>query len=415
MSSSTASPAPAAGPDARLDAAFERLAELQGQRNAIDAEIVDVVAELEADELWKHTGARSLAACVAWKAGSSMANARSLAAIAERREEFPRCVAALAEGQLSADQVGVIAARAPEGSDEHYAQLASAATVAQLQTALKMAPRPKAEPAPQPERFVDRFHDDEYSYLKAKLLHDEGQVFEQALRSHMDALVAAWKRDHGERDEASPEAPPFPTLADAFMRLIELGWDADVAARPHGQRTTVIMHYDVEERMAQFHLGPTLTEAERRYYACDATFEVWFERDGQVIGCGRQSREIPRRLRRALERRQSSCVVPGCGASHGLHAHHLWHWEDGGPTELWNLVLACPYHHRLHHQGLIIIAGPARAPTVRTKDKQVMVGSSLARPPTEPRPDVAPYAGPTGERADWKWYVPPRPPPGGDN
>ncbi|KAA1234646.1 HNH endonuclease, partial [Mycobacterium simiae] len=66
---------------------------------------------------------------------------------------------------------------------------------------------------------------------------------------------------------------------------------------------------------------------------------------------------INRRLRRALEHRQPSCAVPGCGATRGLHAHHVRHWEDGGPTELANLVLVCPYHHRLHHRGGITITG----------------------------------------------------------
>ena len=32
---------------------------------------------------------------------------------------------------------------------------------------------------------------------------------------------------------------------------------------------------------------------------------------------------------------------------------------------------------------------------------------SVARPPTGPPPQAPPYAGPTGERAQWKWYDPP--------
>ncbi len=115
------------------------------------------------------------------------------------------------------------------------------------------------------------------------------------------------------------------------MRLVEAGWDAEAARRPHGQHTTVVMHLDVKERIAALHLGPLLSEAERRYLMCDATCEVWFERDGQVIGSGRATRLISRRLRRALEYRHRTCAVPGCGATRGLHAHHIRHWEDGGP------------------------------------------------------------------------------------
>jgi hypothetical protein len=32
------------------------------------------------------------------------------------------------------------------------------------------------------------------------------------------------------------------------------------------------------------------------------------------------------------------------------NAHHLWHWCDGGPTDLSNLALLCPRHHTIVHQ-----------------------------------------------------------------
>ena len=197
------------------------------------------------------------------------------------------------------------------------------------------------------------------------------------------------------------------------MALVEAGWDADAARRPHGQHTTVVMHVDVKDRIAALHLGPLLTESERRYLTCDATCEVWFQRDGQVIGAGRATRVINRRLRRALEHRHPTCAVPGCGATRGLHAHHIRHWEDGGPTELDNLVLVCPYHHRLHHRGVITITGPAHQLVVTDSEGRQLSAGSLARPPTKPPPAVPPYRGPIGERADWWWYEPfqPQPPP----
>ena len=161
----------------------------------------------------------------------------------------------------------------------------------------------------------------------------------------------------------SEQAPPFPDGVDAFMSLIEAGWDTEVAARPHGQHTTVVVHVDVEKPVAALHLGPALTADDRRYLLCDATCEVWFERHGRPIGVGRATRTISRRLRRALEHRDQTCVVPGCGATRGLHAHHLVHWENGGATELSNLVLLCPFHHRMHHRGGITITGPAETAT----------------------------------------------------
>ena len=398
-------------PDQRLEVLFEQLAELAGQRNAIDGRIVDIVAELDRDELCGATGARSVAALVAWKLGASSANAHTITTIAGRLEQFPRCAQGMREGQLSLDQVGVIAARAAEGSDEHYAQLAAVATVNQLRTAVKLEPRPDPEPRPEPQRSITTTATEVSTSWRITLPHDEAALFDAALKSHHDALIGEWKADHD--TGGTEQSPPLPSTVDAFLRLIEAGWDADAARRPHGAHTTVVVHLDIERRAAALHLGPLLTGAERRYLTCDATCEVWFERHGRPIGAGRSTRTISRRLRRALEHRHPACVVPGCGATRGLHAHHLRHWEDGGPTELANLVLVCPFHHRAHHRGLITITGPADDLEVTDTEGRRLSTRSLARPPNSPGPQVAPYRGPTGERADWWWYQPfqPQPPP----
>ena len=277
--SSTASPdADVARPDQRLEALFEELAELTGQRNALDGRIVEIVAEVDRDELWGATGARSVAALVAWKTGSSSAHAHTIATVARRLEEFPRCAAGMREGRLSLDQVGVIAGRAGEGSDEHYAELARCATVNQLRTALKLEPRPETDPRPQPQRSITKTSDEEFTCWRIRLPHLDAAKFDVALQSHRDALIAEWKHDHDNRERPSDQAPPLPGTVEAFMRLVETGWDAEVARRPHGHHTTVVVHVDVEQRAAALHLGPLLSEAERRYLTCDATCEVWFER-----------------------------------------------------------------------------------------------------------------------------------------
>ncbi len=396
---------------------FDELSELAGQRNAIDGRIVEIVSEIDRDVLWDSTGARSLPALVAWKLGVSSGNAQAITTVAHRLEEFPRCAAGMAEGRLSLDQVGVIAARAAEGSDEHYAQLAAVATVNQLRTAVKLEPRPDPEPdgRPDPKASITKTSCDEHSTSwRITLPQLEAATFDTALQSHLDALVAEWKHDHDNGEHISENCPPFPTTGEAFMRLVETGWDVEATRRPHGQHTTVVAHIDVEKPAAALHLGPLLTDAERQYLTCDATGEVWLERAGQPIGTGRTTRVINRRLRRALEHRNPTCAVPGCGATRGLHAHHLVHWEDGGPTDLDNLILVCPYHHRLHHRGGITITGPADKLIVTDSDGQTLSDASLARAPNHPPPDVPPCPGPTGERADWWWYDPfqPQPPPG---
>ncbi|HYQ34746.1 MAG TPA: hypothetical protein VER10_02550, partial [Mycobacterium sp.] len=60
MSSTASSGAVVVGPCERLEVLFEELAELCGQRNAIDGRIVQIVAEIDGDQLCGVTGARSV-------------------------------------------------------------------------------------------------------------------------------------------------------------------------------------------------------------------------------------------------------------------------------------------------------------------------------------------------------------------
>ena len=139
----------------------------------------------------------------------------------------------------------------------------------------------------------------------------------------------------------------------------------------------------------------TVVGGSRRYLLCDATCEVWFERDGQVVGSGRATRVINRRLRLVPSRRRHpTCAVPGCGATRGLHAHHIRHWEDGGPTELDEprpvvslsspvASSGCHHHHR------------AGSPAHRHRQRGSGIERGIAcRPPNRPPPAVAPDGGP---------------------
>lgn len=402
---------PPTAAEERFDAICDELAELCGQQNAIAARIAELLAQIEDEGLLGGTGVRSLEHFATWQLGISTGRARNLTAIARAFDDFPVTTRLLRDGLLSEDQAAVIARRAPAGTDDHYAELARSATVSQLRTALRVAPAPepddtKPDPHHEDDRTVSAFWDDlDQWVLNVRFGKLEGALADTALRSHLDALVNEWRREHGPADGSA--GAPMPTLADAFVRLVEHGFDAEAHHRPHGHRTTVVVHVDVDQRVGQLHLGPVLTEAERRYLTCDARFEVWFERDGVPIGAGRTTREIPRRLRRALERRAGGCCeIPGCGARVGLHAHHLWHWEDGGPTELWNLLLVCPFHHRLHHRGLITIRGPAGSLQVVDRRGRVLSGASVARSPSS-APPPARYVHPTGEAVEWRWYDPP--------
>ncbi len=246
---------------------FEELSELAGQRNAIDGRIVEIAAEIDRDGLCGMTGARSVAALVAWKLGCSSANAHTITTVAGRLAEFPRCAQGLREGRYSLDQVGVIAARGGAGSDEHYAQLARSASVSQLRTAVSLEPRPQPAPGrPDPQPSITKTScSEELTCWRIKLAPLEAAKFDAALAAHRDALITAWKHDRADSEPAPESVPPLPGTLEAFLRLVDTGWDTEAARRPHGQHTTVVVHLDVDKRAAALHRGPLLTDAERQY------------------------------------------------------------------------------------------------------------------------------------------------------
>ena len=57
MSSRASAGAVVVSPGERVEVLFEELAELTGQRNAIDGRIVEIVAEIDRDQLCGATGA----------------------------------------------------------------------------------------------------------------------------------------------------------------------------------------------------------------------------------------------------------------------------------------------------------------------------------------------------------------------
>ncbi|TLH50726.1 hypothetical protein C1S81_20120, partial [Mycolicibacterium neoaurum] len=185
---------------------------------------------------------------------------------------FPRLAATLRQGQVSLDQFGVIAEHAADGSDDHYAELATTATVTQLRTAVKQEPRPQPEPRSSSVRSFSRHEQDGCTTYRIRLPKLEAAKFDAALGAHKEGLVADWRRDHDNPDSRDGvEVPPFPDSVDALMSVVESGWDAEAAARPHGARTTVVVHYDVEKGSAALHLGPVLSEWERQFLLCDAS------------------------------------------------------------------------------------------------------------------------------------------------
>ena len=71
--------------------------------------------------------------------------------------------------------------------------------------------------------------------------------------------------------------------------------------------------------------------------------------ESQPLDAGRTTYTPTATQRRAvMVRDQHKCRTPHCGNT-PRHVHHIWHWIDGGPTDIDNLVALCGHCHRLIH------------------------------------------------------------------
>ncbi|QIH99639.1 DUF222 domain-containing protein [Rhodococcoides fascians A21d2] len=111
-------------------------------------------------------------------------------------------------------------------------------------------------------------------------------------------------------------------------------------------------------------MGPLSRETSRQL-ACDCLLTaIAMDENGSPINLARTARTVTAKQKRALTARDHGCAFPGCGKPAAwTEGHHIWHWTDGGPTDMNNLVLLCGFHHRLiHHSDWEVFIGADNHP-----------------------------------------------------
>ncbi|MDV6264786.1 HNH endonuclease signature motif containing protein [Rhodococcoides yunnanense] len=111
-------------------------------------------------------------------------------------------------------------------------------------------------------------------------------------------------------------------------------------------------------------MGP-LSRNTSRQLACDCVLTaIVMDEHGNPLNLARTARTVTAKQRKALTARDHGCAFPGCGKPAAwTEGHHIWHWGDGGPTDMNNLVLLCGFHHKLiHHSDWEVFIGTDNHP-----------------------------------------------------
>jgi hypothetical protein len=361
------------------------------------------------DERWAGPGIHSAAHWIQWQTGANSTRAAQLLAIAERVDELSACMSLFDRGELSVDQMHVIAARCPGAHDGEMAKLAVSLSVAQLRTVCRRwnRPRTKAATEPTPDRpepvpgdpamapghLSWWFDDDGRFHLLVDAPTADGLILEAALAEARDALFRAG-------DEKVTDHDALMEMAHRSLASIGLASRAD--------RFRVYLFLDTEGAWTTN--GTRLPQALLDQIVTNGVVQPVWTTAGVPVNVGRASRTIPAHLRRLIHERDGGrCRTPSCTNTVGLDVHHYRWWRHGGPTDLENLGLQCRRCHEQIHRGDLIATGnpnlgPDDADGLRFSRRD---GSPLTHVRRFVPPLTAPPAGrwirPTHERLEERW------------
>ena len=393
-----------------------RLASLAGHLAATEAELLAHVLELDVRGLWGRLGMRSAAQYLSWRLGYRLGAARERVRVAYALLQLPAVAAAFAEGQLSYCKVRALTRVATPVNEAELLEVALGCTGAQLERvvrAFRNGLTAEQSASATLRRGVQRRVEDDGSVVYLlRVPPDEAAVVDNAL-----ALARRVVLDDARRVVEVPEEtrlaaeltadpPVVRAEADAFVLLAE-SFVAGGAAGHRGDGMEVLLHADLDDLRSvpqdpparqpadgyETDLRPAGTRsvdgqpllpqtALRRM--CEASVRVMAHApDGRPIDLGRTVRDATPRQRRVLHERDRGCRFPGCTQRRRLVPHHVQWWSRGGPTDLDNLVLLCPAHHRaVHEVGYRVTAqGAGRFAFATPGGRRLMESGRLADPP----------------------------------
>lgn len=332
------------------------LAALLPLTDRLDAKVAVLAGEVEAAGLHEFDGAASLTGWLRQVAGMTNAGALSLSKLARRIHRLPTAAAAWAAGRLSTGQVEVLVGNITDRTADRFAEteadivpslesldLLGTIEVVQSWRARIEAELDEEEPAEPEQTYHLSTTLDGRRVVSGSFNVDDGAVIEAALR-----LATT---DDGDDDQRTPAE----RRADAEVVIHQFFLDHQRShrggrRRPHVE--LVVRAGDDGAPEGRLLDGTLLPESSVRRFLCDcAGHRVLTDGASAILDYGRATRTVPVDLFNALTLRDKHCRASGCQAPpEWCDAHHVWAWEDGGPTSLDNLVLKCRRHHTLHHK-----------------------------------------------------------------
>jgi hypothetical protein len=332
-------------------------------RAALDAEELALIREAVRVQLWRPLGMTSMREYLERRMGYGPQVAAERLRVADALVALPAIEHALETGELSYSAVRELTRIATCKTDEEWVEACRGKILRQIEELVaerEPGDAPTSEPKPDlrarpvtimlppAERALLREARKRAEAERGERL-DDGELIRALCTRYLDDAPAA---------EGKPSRPRH-QVAITVCPSCKQGWQNGAG------REIAIRDTDVERAM------------------CDA----------EIISVDtptRTTRTIPPNTRKAvLARDHYRCTVPGCRATQNLDVHHLIHLAHGGTHETTNLTTLCDGHHAAHHDGRIVIRGPAPIITVTWPAVVPLVGYPTVADPAVAYPAVA--------------------------
>jgi Domain of unknown function (DUF222)/HNH endonuclease len=343
-----------------------QITELAGHLNAANYRWLTLIGEFDRRHGWADGKLPSCAHWLNFKCGLNLGAAREKVRVAHALVGLPQIAASMARGELSYSKVRALSRVACPATEEGLLMIALHGTAHHVERLVRGFRRAQEaeELSREAQQHATRsvtygFAEDGSLILNARLPAVAGAMLIKALDAALESVP------ENEISAAVVEERPMSysaRRADALAAVAESFLAGSDASSTSADRYQVVVHVDAEtlhEHAAgrcEIEQGPSLPAETVRRLACDASLlRVLETEQGEPLDVGRKTRSIPPAIRRALNTRDGGCRFPGCTHQRYVDAHHIEHWADGGQTKLSNLVTLCRLHHRLVHEGEIMI------------------------------------------------------------
>lgn len=291
----------------------------------------------------------------------SRRRARSEVEIAALLESLPLTREGFRKGDISPDNARILARASQRGNIDEGDLVDRARTQSPDKFAgtVRRYERARAD-----DDGVSRLeHQKKQRYARIKTSLDDGMTvlygrFDPITGAQIKAVLSHQMNRLWHEEDPRDRVNAGQRMADALSILLTGQDQKDNSnhkrVRYQGVRLLLMADYDTINR--QLHNGrladgtPVPARTLRRL-ACDAqVLPAIFSGGSQPLDLGRARRAANTAQRAALVARDKHCI--GCGAaSDWCQAHHIVHWQHGGPTNLENLCLLCSRcHHKVHDQ-----------------------------------------------------------------